>query len=63
MTKFNAALACAAAFSLMASAETYTYAPDPGWKDDTAPNGSWRVCQDASGSLHPVMQGTVICLH
>ena len=32
------------------------------WKDDTAPSGSWRVCQDASGYLHPVMQGTVLII-
>ena len=32
------------------------------WKDDTAPNGSWRVRQDASGYLHPVMQGTMVYL-
>ncbi len=32
------------------------------WKDATAPNGSWRVAQDAAGYLHPVMQGTVLYL-
>ena len=32
------------------------------WKDANAPTGSWRVCQDANGYLHPVMQGAVIYL-
>ncbi len=32
------------------------------WKDETAPNGSWRVAQDSAGYLHPVMQGTVLYL-
>ena len=30
------------------------------WADDNAPTGSWRVSQDASGYLHPIMQGTVL---
>ena len=32
------------------------------WKDDTAPQGSWRVKQDTAGYLHPNMQGTNIAI-